>query len=260
VGESINPSNSYDIADVFGGAAISPWTGMALEMLASPQLETGFNEADGNFTWVLHNTLGGTVQQCAAYLDALTLQDTDIDDGTGSYNGQKGRVWYSRNAAGKVVTSSIGGDGLFIEGLSVAEKQNVIMTDDAGNPKTYPFFPEVQITVGAAAIADADAWYHVFYENGASDQDFDMANAVTVNDSSGNPVKGNVATDQVAGKISFAYAYDTNTQAGLSAGVDKAIVVVVEGDGGAAQAITYATISRSTIVPITCAPPADTNA
>jgi len=260
VGETINPSNAYTLADVYGGAQIAPWTGMTLEKLVTPQTETGFNEADGDFTWVLNNTGGGTVQQCAAYLDALTLQNTDIDAGAGTYNGKKGRVWYTRNAAGKVVTSSVGGDGLFIEGLSTAEKQNIIMTDDAGNQKTYPYFPDVQITVGAAAVADVNAWYHVYYADGAAGADFDTASAVTVNDSSGNPVKGNVSADQVAGKVSFAYAYDTNTQAGLSAGVDKDIVVIVEGDGGASQAITYATITRSAVVPITCAPSADTNA
>jgi hypothetical protein len=260
VGESLNPANTYALADVYGGAQIAPWTGMTLEKLAVPQTETGFNEADGDFTWILHNTGGGTVQQCAAYLDALTLQNSDIDSGTGTYNGQKGRVWYSRNAAGKVVTASIGGNGLFIEGLSTAEKQNVIMTDDAGATKTYPYFPEVQITVGAAAIADVLAWYHVFYEDGAGGADFDAAGAVTVNDSAGNPVKGNVSTDQVGGKILFAYAYDTNTQAGLPAGVDKDLVVQVEGDGGAAQAITYFTVQRVAVVAVACAPPADDNA
>ncbi len=260
VGESINPSNNYDLADVYGGAQIAPWTGMTLEKLAAPQVESGFNEANGNFTWVLNNTAGGTVQECAAYLDALALQDADIDSGTGTYNGLKGRVWYSRNAAGKVVTSSVSGAGLFIENLSAAEKQNVIMTDNSGATKTYPFFPEIQITVGSAAVADVNAWYHVFYVDGAAAADFDTTGAVTVNDSSGNPVKGNVSTDQVGGKISFQYSYDTNTDAGLPAGVDKSVVVLVEGDGGAAQAITYFTITRNTIVSATCSPSLDTNA
>lgn len=96
--------------------------------------------------------------------------------------------------------------------------------------------------------------------DGAAAADFDTTGAVAVNDSAGNPVKGNVATDQVGGKVSFAYSYDTNTQAGLGAGVDKDVVVIVEGDGGAAQAITYFTITRDAVVPVTCAPPADNNA
>lgn len=260
VGESINPSNTYNIADVYGGAKIAPWTGMSLEKLASPQVESGFNEANGSFTWVLHNTLGGTVQECAAYLDALTLQASDIDAGAGSYIGTKGRVWYSRNAAGKVVTASIGGAGLFIEGLSTAEKQNVIMTDNSGATKTYPYFPEVQISVGAAALADSNAWYHCFYTDGAAGADFDTANAVAVQNSSGVDVKGNVQANQSGGKISFAYSYDTDTDAGLAAGTDKNCVIIVEGDGGAAQAITYFTITRSPVVAVTCAPPADNNA
>jgi hypothetical protein len=260
VGETSNPSNAYNLADVYGGGRIAPWTGMTLERLAVPQVETGFNESNGNFRWVLHNTGGGTAQQCAAFLDAVTLQDSDVDVGAGAYNGKKGRVWYSRNASGKIVTSSIGGEGLFIEGLSTAEKQNVIMTDDAGATKTYPFFPELQIAVGAAAISDSNAWYHVYYVDGAGSQDFDTANAVTVNDASGNPMKGNVSADQVGGKILKSYSYDTNNQAGLTAGTDKAMVVLVEGDGGAGQAIAYFTMTRSTVVSVTAAPPTDTNA
>lgn len=260
VGESLNPSNPYTLADVFGGGAVAPWSTMTLEKLGAPQVETGFNEADGNFTWVLNNPAGGTVQQCAAYLDAVSLQATDVDAGAGSYTGTKGRVWYSRNAAGKVVTSSVGGAGLFIENLSVAEKQNVIMTDNAGASKTYPYFPEVQIAVGAAALADPLAWYHLYYANGAGAADFDTVGAVPVQNSAGVDVKGNVQANQVGGKIVFAYAYDTDTDAGLSAGVDKDIVVLVEGDGGAAQAITYATITRVPVVAITCAPPSDNNA
>lgn len=260
VGESLNPSNAYTLADVYGGAKIAPWTGMTLEKLAAPQVESGFNESNGNFTWVLNNTLGGTVQQCAAFLDAVTLQSSDVDSGTGTYDGKKGRVWYSRNAAGKVVTASIGGAGLFIEGLSTSEKQNVIMTDNAGATKTYPYFPEVQVSVGAAALADPLAWYHSYYVDGAAGADFDTASAVPVQNSAGADVKGNVQANQVGGKISFAYAYDTDTDAGLSAGADKNCVMIVEGDGGAGQAITYYTISRSPVVAVTCAPPADNNA
>ena len=258
VGETINPSNDYTLADVFGGAQVSPWTGMGLEELAVAQGETGFNESDGDFTWVLSNSAGGTVSECAAFLDALILQDTDIDDSTGSYFGNKGRVWYSRNAAGLVVTASIGSKGLFVEGLSTAEKQNIIMTDDAGDEKTYPYFPDVQVTVGSAAVGDTGAFYHVFYNEGTGL--FDSTGAFTVIDSSSNPVKGNVSDDEVGGKVSFAYAYDTNSENGLGSGTDKDCVVIVEGDGGAAQAITYFTITRDAIVPVTCAPPVDNNA
>lgn len=260
IGESLNPSNTYTLANVYGGAQISPWTGMTLEKLATPQIETGFNETNGNFTWTLNNTLGGTAQQCAAYLDALTLQAIDVDAGTGSYIGTKGRVWYSRNASGKIVTGSIGGAGLFIEGLSTAEKQNVIMTDNAAATKTYPFFPTVEINVGAVAKADPNAWYRVMYVDGAGAADFDTVGAVTVQNSSSVDVNGLCSTADINNKISFAFSYDTSTAAGLTAATPKACVVLVEGHGGAGQATTYFTITRDTLVPVTCAPGADNNA
>ena len=257
VGETLNSNNTYTLADVYGGAKIAPWTGMSLEKLTSPITETGFTEADGQFNWRLNNTAGGSVKQCAAFLDALALQDADIDSaGATTYNGKKGRIWYTRNTEGKVVTS----EELFVAGLSTAEKQGIIQTANGNLPKTYPFFPEVQIAVGSAAVADLNAWYQVYYADGAAGADFDTASAVTVNNAAGTAVKGNVSEDHVAGKISFAYAYDSNTQAGLLVGEDKEIVVVVEGDGGAGQKMTFATITRSPVVAISCEPPVETNA
>ena len=260
VGETLNPSNPYALVDVIGGAAVAPFTGLSIELKAVPEVGTGFNEADGNFSWVLNNSGGASVAQCAAFLDALSLQDSDIDTGTGTYNGKKGRVWYTRNASGQVVTGSVGGKGLLIKGLSPAESQKIVMTDDAGATKTYPFFPTCEIAVGDIAPTDPNAWYRVMYTNGAGPADFDTASAVTVNDSSGTPVNGNVAAAAAGGKISFTYAYDTNTQAGLAAGIDKAMVVLVEGDGVAAQAFAAFTMTRSTLVAVTCAPAADNNA
>lgn len=260
VGETVNTNNTYALADVFGGAQIAPWTGMTLERLAVSQTETGFNEADGDFQWVLHNTLGGTVQECAAYLDALALQDADVDAGAGTYNGRKGRVWYTRNTEGKVVTASIGGEGLFIENLPTSEQQGILFTADDGATRSYPFYPEIRISVGAQALADPLAWYHVYYVDGAAAADFDAAGAVTVEDKDANPIKGNVQADQVGGLIVFPYAYATNNQAGLAPNTDKAVVVEVEGDGVAAQAITYFTITNDAIVAVTCQPPAENNA
>jgi hypothetical protein len=127
-------------------------------------------------------------------------------------------------------------------------------------PGFFRIYKDSTEAVGAVAVADTNAWYHVFYVDGASTADFDTAGAVTVNDSSGNPVKGNVAAAAVANRINFAYSYDTNTQAGLSAGTDKDCVVLVEGDGGAGQAISYFTITRTAVVPVSCVPPADNNA
>lgn len=256
VGESLNAQNTFNISNVYGVGAISPFNGMYLEKLASPYTGTGFNEGNGSYTWRLHNPNGGSANQCAAFLDAVALQDTNINNNsanTGTYNGKKGRVWYSRDASGRVVTASIGGAGLFIDGLSVSEKQNVVQTDNAGTGRTYPYFPDVQISVGSA-VSDPLAWYRVMFAAG-----HDTNSAVTVKDSSGNDVTGNVVANASGGKVSFPFPFDTDTLGG-DPGTAKDIVVVVEGDGGVAQAIATATITRTPVIAITCAPALETNA
>lgn len=262
LGEELHHENTFALADVYGGSQVSPWTGMSLEKLSTPQVETGFVEGSGSFTWVLHNTLNGSLVQCEAFLDALAIQDSDIDDGTGTYNGHKGRVWYNHDEDGNTETHSIESTGLFIEGLPLAEKQSVVFTDDAGNKKHYPFYPSVDIYVGPIAKEDANAWYQVFYVDGAGTSDFDTANAVTVNDANGDPVKGMCSTADANYIISFPYDYDNNTQAGLTAGTDKAVVVLVEsyGAGSATPVMTYFTITRALSIPVNCVPEIDTNA
>lgn len=254
-------TGNYTLADVYGGAQIAPWTGMSLERLASAQTETGFNEVDGNFTWVLSNANNGTLDQCVAFLDALAATDDDIDSGAVTVtNGKRVNTWYTYDAQGRIVTRS-GADslGLFIENIPTADEQRIVFTDDASNTKTRPFQVSVEIDPGANAIADTNAWYQVYYSDGAGAADYNTAGAVTVQDSSSTDVKGNVSTDVVGGRITFAYDYDGNTQAGLSAGADKEVVVVVEGDGGATQQKATATITRDAVVRITCAPGLETN-
>jgi hypothetical protein len=273
IGESLNSSNIYTQADVIGGYAgqagtrISPFTGMSLEKHATTQSRSGFVEGDANFLWTLHNSANGSAEQCAAFLDALTLCDADIEStGTIAYNGKKGRVWYTRNAAGKIVTNggtTFGSAGLYIEGLIGAEKQKVVMTSDTQSTRTYPFYPNIQINVGAVAVADTYSWIRVMYVEGTGV--FDTAGALTVEASDTVGVNYNVNTcpKRSGNIISFDYDFAGNTQGGLSG--DRDCVVIVEGDsvGGsvsAAQAIAYFTITETATIPVTCAPVLDNNA
>lgn len=254
-------TGNYTLADVLGGSQVAPWTGMSLEKLASAQSETGFVQADGNFTWVLHNTQGGTLDECVAFLDALAQSDTDIDSGalTTTY-GKRVDTWYTYDAEGRILTRS-GADslGLFIENVPASDAQRVVFTDDAAGLKTRPFKVQVEIDPGANALADPNAWYHAFYLDGAGSQDFNTANAVTVIDELSNPIKGNVQTDAVANKLTFTYDYDADTSAGLAAGVDKDIVVLVEGDGVATQQSAVVSLTRTALIKATVSPGLETN-
>ena len=252
-------TGSYSLANVYT-SPIAPWDGMSLEKLVGAQTENGFNEADGDFTWVLNNTGNGSLDQCVAFLDALAQTDDDIDSGAVTItNGKRVGTWYTYNATGQIVTrSGADGLGLFIENIPTADEQRVVFTDDVAALKTRPFVVSVEVTVGATAVADTNAWYHAFFLDGPASNDFNTSAALTVEDSSAAEVKGNVTTDQSLNKIIFAFDYDGDIIGG-SAATDKDIVFECEGDGIATAAKSVFTITRNTTVTATCAPGLETN-
>ena len=262
LGESAHlTTGNYTLADVYGGAQIAPWTGMTLEELDTPQVEAGFNEADGNFTWVLHNTGGGTLDQCVAFLDALAQTDDDINIHVSNVtNGKRVSTWYTYNAQGQIITrSGADSNGLFIESIPTADEQRIVFTDDASNTKTRPFNVQLEGFVGANAVADTNAWYHGFFLNGpGAGDDFNTAGALTVQDAASADIKGNVSTDHSSNRIINSFDYDGDTIGG-PAGTDKDVVFECEGDGGVTAAKTIFTITRSAIVAFTCEPPLETN-
>lgn len=247
-------TKNYALVDVYGGAQIAPWTTMTLDKLAVAQTESGFNEADGDFTWILSNTIG-TLDECVAFLDALAQTDDDIDTGAQTVtHGKRVATWYYYNATGQIVTRS-GADvlGLFIENIPTEDEQDVVFTDDAGDLKTRPFSVSIQANVGATAKADVLAWYHSFFAAA-----YNTSGAITVLDSSASPIKGAASEANGSNIISDAFDYDGDTVGG-TAGTDKDCVYLCEGDGGATQAKTLYTITRQTTVAFACIPSVENN-
>ncbi|RLD00696.1 MAG: hypothetical protein DRI46_06800 [Chloroflexi bacterium] len=256
VAESVHlTTGTYALADVYGGSQTSPWTGMTLEKLASPQTESGFNEADGDFTWVLNNTVPGSLDECVAFLDALSQTDDDIDSGSETVtNGKRVGTWYSYDGQGRVVTDApFAGEGLFLESIPTADEQDVVFTDDAGAVKTRPFLVSMEATIGSVAKADGLGWYHAFFAAA-----YNTAGALTVEDASASDIKGASSTADSNNKIIKTFDYDGDTIGG-TAGTDKNAVFLCEGDGGAAQAKTLFTFTRITTVAFACAPVTETN-
>ncbi len=258
-------TGSYALANVYGVGQVGPWTGMTLEELDVPQGETGFTTTSGNFTWTVNNTGSGTLDEVIAYLDAIAQTDDDINAHvTNTTNGKRVGVWYSYNAAGKilpVVGTGAAGEGLFIEGLVGTDKNRVIFTDDAGANKIYPSYSNVTVAVGPGAVADTNAWFHAFFLNGpgASD-DFNTAGALTVQTAQTVDVKGFVdGTGLSAGNnILFEFDWYLDTIGG-SIETDKDIVFECEGDGGVTAAKTVFTLSSAATITASCIPGTENN-
>lgn len=265
LGESAHlTSGAYSLGDVYGGGQISPWTGMGLEELDTPQTETGFTTADGDFTWVVNNTVPGNLDQVVAFLDALAQTDDDINDhATNVTNGKRYGTWYTYDASGKIrprVGTFAPGEGLFIEQLIGTDKNRVIFTDDAGADKVYPEFSNVTVAVGADAVADVLSWFHAFFLDGPGGSDYNTAAALTVEDASAVEVKGTVSSSgfRVVNDIVFEFDWYLDTIGGPIE-TDKDCVFLCEGDGGVTQAKTIFTLTSAAQITASCIPLVETN-
>ena len=265
LGESVHlTSGAYDLADVFGVGQTSPWTGMTLEELDTPQTETGFTTADGDFTWVVNNTVPGNLNQVVAYLDALAQTDDDINaHSTNVTNGKRVGTWYTYSADGKImprVGTGAAGEGLFIEGLVGTDKNRVIFTDDAGATKIYPSYSNVSVAVGANAVADTNAWFHAFFLDGPAGADYNTSGALTVEDASAVEVKGTVSSSgfRTGNNILFEFDWYLDTIGG-SVETDKDCVFLCEGDGGVTQAKTIFTLTSAASITASCTPLVENN-
>lgn len=249
LGESISPTNSFSLANVYT-SAIAPFTGMTFTRRATPLSVSGFVQAAGNFTDVISNTGAGSLAQVRARMDAWMTLDIDINDNTaitGIFRPKRASALYTIDDQGRLVTRQ----GLFLQNIAIADQQSVVFTDDAGNLKTYPFNVQITVSVSDAWRNDANGWYAAYFKDGAGTLDFDTVSAVIVNDASGNPVTGTSAnaTGSVgAYRIVFNFDYDGNTQAGLAAGINKTIVLLAEGDGGAQAALVEIPITRQATI------------
>ena len=100
------------------------------------------------------------------------------------------------------------------------------------------------------------------YVDGDAAADFETSGAVIVQDSTNTDMVFTSADAMGAAGgyfISKPYAYDINTQAGLAAGIDKAAVVLAEGNGAAQASSAFFTITRTTTVSVTTSSEVETN-
>lgn len=187
--ESPHPTTgTYTETDVLGGGAIAPFDNMSYLTEASAVTRTGFNEADGDFTYSIENPVGGSLDQVVAFMDALARSTSDINDGADTEIGKQVDVLYTFDAQGNIVLKQ----GLFIENLPGSDLTRLRLTDDAGNPKTFPSTITVNVNLSTAAQGETTAWYHAFVEDDTDADDYNTATAITARDKDAVEIKGTV--------------------------------------------------------------------
>lgn len=239
-------------SDVYGGSAVAPYSTITFERRDTPLVVTGFTSGSGSFTDVIYNPGGASLTQLRAWADMAMQQDADINTNTGStgpFRPKRVAPLYTINAQGKVVWRR----GLYVE-VPVGDQQGTLYNDDANTERARPFLANRIVTLSAAWFNDPVPYFRVMYVNGAGGADFETANTVVVQDSddvdlAGDDTDSRVTAEGSKYKLSFGYNYDTDTDAGLSAGIDKEMVVLA-GGVNVRQTTTYFTMTRTTNITI----------
>ena len=137
---------------------------------------------------------------------------------------------------------------MYIENFNNNDTNRLQFTDQNGVVRTYPFVATITLNFNENLVADANAAYWVYFTNDDAGSnlgnDFGTANAIIVNDASGNPITGSV---NGSAQKSFTFAYDSNVQRGAgSVGTDAPVTVVAIGLGTSQYVKAVGTITRST--------------
>ena len=248
LGETPHPTSAAFDETVINDAAVAPWSGLDYATETGPITRTGFTQADGDFTERIANPDGATLDEIVAFLDALARRDTDIDSGAPTQIGSQVDTLYTFDNAGNIVFKP----GLFVENIPTADQTRLVFTDDQGDTKTYPVSVEIRSAFSTAALADPNAWYHVFIEDDADADDYNTANAITFQDREGIDQFGLVSSVP-GGVLSVSHNFSAAV-AGSDIGANSpfAVRVLVGGDpdsaGGPVENFAVGTIDGTAAV------------
>ncbi len=181
-----------------------------------------------------------TAEEIYEGVQRLLRQNSDIDSGAGTKTGKvTNELLQFVGDTLKTKLDSTG--GTYIDNFQTSDINRLVMVDDSGVERTFPYTAVLTIQFGDNLKNDANAVYRCFFTSVPSG-DFGTANAVTVQDDSSADIAGSVGG---VSSVQKTFAYDTNTQGGRTAGTDAAITVVAIGLSTGQYVKATGTIARS---------------
>jgi hypothetical protein len=185
---------------------------------------------------IIINGANATAEQIYTKLQFLLRQNSDIDSGAGTVTGK---------TADKLLTfvgdNLITATGVYIDNFNSSDINRITFTDKNGVARNFPFTAAGQMTFNAPLVGAGSNYRMWFKTLPGAGNDYGEASAVTVNDSSGNPITGTIST----GSISFTFDYDGNSQGGRTPGTDAAVVLTAVRPGSGKVTIAEFTIGRA---------------
>lgn len=231
-------------------STLTPWTNITVEYFGTDQLfDVDGDSVNEPYRIIITDSAGtATTRQIYEKIQYLLRQSADIDSGAGEVIGAVANALL--NFVGDTL---VGSNGVFISGLNSNFLNSVDFFDQNGVLRRYPFVSAGTISFGSFA-GSGDFIYRLFFTTNPGG-DYGTANAILVNDASGNPIQGTFS----GSPVSFDFAYDSNVQGGRTAGQNAGVTLVGIGLSGGQFASVEFTITRAQGINVLLAPAQERN-
>ena len=186
---------------------------------------------------------GATLQQIYTKVQYLLRQDADINT-AGTAGVVNGLI--TDELMRFVGADLICAEGVFVENVQSAEKNNIFFTDDNGTARQFIFFANLTLNFNSFLQSGSTGYFAVYIEDSTSGgDDYGTASAILLQDKTPSDIQGVIN----AASVTFEIDFDDNTQGGrvdaddLSAPIG--IVVVAGNPGSAKPVVARSTVTRS---------------
>lgn len=224
---------------------ISANTATTITVTGSPTDATGLS-----FTAKRAVSPAATLQQVYTKIQYLLRQDADIDFTGGTVNGKTAALLL--NFVGDSLKCGYyaptnpngGGTGVIVEGVKDAEINSIVLYDNSAVPREYPYVSAGNMNFNSYLTSGGTGYYRMYFTDLSGDFDYGKADAITVNDASGNPIAGTIS----AASISFTFDYTGNVQGGRTPDSDAPVTLVCGNAGSAKPVVVIGIITESKAV------------
>ena len=235
-------------------ADVAPYSGMTITYHATPQAQT-IGASTYNFGITIDGN-GQRLNKIYEFIQYALRQNVDIAAGAATVIGKTadplaryvGDTFYTVAAS----NPQGGGTGVWIANFDTNDVNSIILVDNTGAERTFPFTASLTINFNDNLDNDVASEYWVYFTTlpGAGN-DFGESGAVLVQDANDVAMTGLVPGSSVL----HTFDYDGNNQASRTPGTDAAITVVAIGLATGQYVRATGVIQRSTSNSVTLVAP-----
>lgn len=220
-----------------GDAAMAgaPYSGITVAYYTANQSRS-IGGSNYNFKIIINGN-NATLEQIYAKVQYLLRQASDINTG-GTAGAKIGKI--QSDLLTFVGDTLVTSQSVFIDNIKATDSNRIEFYDDGNTKRTNPYTAVGTMSFNSVLVGTGSSYRLMYTAPSGAGNDYGESGAVTVKNSSGTPITGEIS----AGSIAFDFDYDGDAEGG-TAGTDKAVTLIGIKPGTGKFAVATGTLTRS---------------